>query len=85
MTENPTAKYIKFWFCVTFSALFFNRRHFRSDNDNLTFLSKLSLSYAFQANSSIGMFIVSEMTENPTVKYENFLFRGSPSVNFRSY
>ena len=82
MTEHPTAKYIKFWFCVTFSALFLNRRYFRSDNDNLTFLSKLSLSYAFQANSSIGMFIVSEMTENPTVKYENFWFRVSLSVNF---
>ena len=82
MTEHPTAKYIKFWFCVTFLALFFNRRHFRSDNDNLTFLSKLSLSYAFQANSSIGMFIMSEMTENPTVKYENFWFCASLSVNF---
>ena len=34
MKENPTAKYIKFWFCVTFSALSFNRRHFRSGNDN---------------------------------------------------
>ena len=33
-------------------------------------------------NSSIGMFIVSEMTENPTVKYENFWFRASLSVNF---
>ena len=51
MKENPTAKYIKFWFCVTFSALSFNRRHFRSGNDNLTYLSKLSLLYAFQANS----------------------------------
>ena len=51
MKENPTAKYIKFWFFVTFSALFFNRRHFRSGNDNLTYLSKLSLLYAFQANS----------------------------------
>ena len=70
MTENPTAKYIKFWFCVTLSALFFNRRHFRSGNDNLLFRSKLSLLYAFQANSSIGMFIVSEMTENPTAEYE---------------
>ena len=69
MTENTTAKYIKFWYCVTFSALFFNRRHFRSGNDNLRFLAKLSLLYAFQANSSIGMFIVSEMTENPTAKY----------------
>ena len=28
------------------------------------------------------MFIVSEMTENPTVKYENFWFRASLSVNF---
>ena len=77
MTEKPTAKYIKFWFCVTFSALFFNRRHFRAGNDNLTFLSKLSLLYAFQANSRIGMFIVSEMTENPTAKYEKFWFRAS--------
>ena len=51
MKENPTAKYIKFWFCVTFSALSFNRRHLRSGNDNLTYLSKLSLLYAFQANS----------------------------------
>ena len=68
------AKYIKFWFCVTFSALFFNRRHFRSGNDNLTFLSKLSLLYAFQANSSIGMFMVSEMTENPTGNKKNFGF-----------
>ena len=74
MTENPTAKYIKCWFCVTFSALFFNWRHFRSGNDNLTFLSKLSLLYAFQANSSIGMFIVSEMTENPTGNMKNFGF-----------
>ena len=74
MTENPTAKYIKCWFCVTFSALFFNRRHFRSGNDNLTFLSKLSLLYAFQANSSIGMFIVSEMTENPTGNMKNVGF-----------
>ena len=82
MTENPTANYIKFWFCVTFSVLFFNRGHFRSDNGNLTFLSKLSLSYAVQANSSIGMFIVSELTENPTVKYENFWFRASLSVYF---
>ena len=77
MTENPAAKYIKFWFCVTFSALFFNRRHFRSGNDNLTFLSKLSLLYAFQANSSIGMFIMREMTENPTTKYEKFWFHAS--------
>ena len=82
MTENPTAKYIKFWFCVTFSALFFNRRHFRSGNDNLTYRSKLSLLYAFQANSSIGMFIVSEMTENPTAKYEKFWFRASLLINF---
>ena len=58
MKQNPTAKYIKFWFCVTFSAWFFNRRHFRSGNDNLTYLSKLSLLNAFRANSSIGMFIV---------------------------
>ena len=31
MTENPAAKYIKFWFCVTFSGLFLrwvNRQHF---------------------------------------------------------
>ena len=82
MTENPTAKYIKFWFCVTFSALFFNRRHFRSGNDNLTHRSKLSLLYAFQANSSIGMFIVSETTENPTAKYEKFWFRVSLLINF---
>ena len=27
--------------------------------------------------SSIGMFIVSEMTENPTAKYEKFGFRES--------
>ena len=67
---------------MTFSALLFNRRHFRSGNDNLTFLSKLSLLYAFQANSSIGMFIVSEMTENPTVKYEKFWFRVSLFINF---
>ena len=81
MTENPTAKYIKCWFCVTFSA-FFNRQHFRSGNDNLTFLSKLSLLYAFQANSSIGMFIVSEMTENPTGYDEKFCFRASLLINF---
>ena len=77
MTEKQTAKCVKFWFCVKFSALFFNRRQFRSGNDNLTFLSKLSLLYAFQANPSIGMFIVSEMTENPTAKYEKFWFRAS--------
>ena len=82
MTENTKAKYIKFWFCVTFSALFFNRRHFRYGNDNLTFLSKLSLFHAFQANSSIGMFIVSEMTENQTAKYEKFWFRASLLINF---
>ena len=82
MTENPTAKYIKCWFCVTFSALFFNRRHFQSGNDNLTYRWKLSLLYAFQANSSIGMFIVSEMTENPTAKYEKFWFRASLLINF---
>ena len=82
MTENPTAKYIKFWFCVTFSALFFNRRHFRSGNDNLTYRSKLSLLYAFQANSSIGMFIASETTEHPTAKYEKFWFRASLLINF---
>ena len=76
MAENPTAKYIKFWFCVTFSALFFNRRHFRSGNDNLTFLSKLSLLYAFQANSSIAMFIMSEMTK------PNGWFRASLLINF---
>ena len=62
---------------MTFSALLFNRRHFRSGNDNLTFLSKLSLLYAFQANSSIGMFIVCEMIENPMAKYEKVWFRGS--------
>ena len=67
---------------MTFSALFFNQRHFRSGNDNLTFLSKLSLLYAFQANSSIGMFIVSEMTENLTAKFEKFWFRASLSSNF---
>ena len=53
MTDNPTAKYVKFWFCVTLSELFFrwgNRQHFPSGNDNLTFLSKLSLLYAFQVN-----------------------------------
>ena len=33
--------------------------------------------YAFQANSSIGMFIVSEITENSTAKYEKFWFRAS--------
>ena len=66
-----------------FSALFFNRRHFRSGNDNSTFLLKLSLLYAFQANSSIGMFIISEMTDNPTAKYENFWFRASLLINFR--
>ena len=82
MTENTTAKYIKFWYCVTFSALSFNRRHFRSGNDNLTFLAKLSLLYAFQANSSINMFIVSEMTENPTAKYEKFWFRASLLIHF---
>ena len=81
MTKNPTAKYIKFWFCVTFSALFFNRRHFRSGNDNLISLSKLSL-YAFQANSSNRMFIVNEMTENPTAKCEKFWFRASLLINF---
>ena len=48
----------------------------------LTFLSKLSLLYAFQANSSIGMFIVSEITENRTSKYEKFSFRASPLINF---
>jgi len=66
-----------------FSALPFrwdNRRHFQSGNDNLTFL--LSLLYAFQGNSSIGMFIVSEMTENPTAKYEKFWFRASLLTNF---
>ena len=83
MTENPTAKYIKFWFCVTLSALF-NRRHFRSGNDNLLFWSKLSLLYAFQANSSIGMFIVSEMTENPTAKYE-ILVSCEPVDYFRAH
>ena len=82
MTENPTANYIKFWFCMTFLALFFNRRHFRSGNDNLTFLLKLSLLYAFQANSSIGMFIVREMTENPRAKYEKFWFGASLLINF---
>ena len=80
--QNPTAKCIKFWFCVTFSALFFNRQHFRSGNDNLTFLSKLSLLYAFQANSRIGIFIVSEMTENPTAKYEKFWFWARLLINF---
>ena len=82
MTENPTAKYIKFWFCVMFSALSFNRRNLRSGNDNLTFLSKLSLSYALQANSSISMFIVSEMTENPKAKYEKCWFCASLLINF---
>ena len=67
---------------MTFSALFFNRRRFRSGNDNLTFLSKLSLLYAFQANSSIGMFIVSEITENQTAKYETFWFGASLLINF---
>ena len=67
---------------MTFSALFFNRRHFRSGNDKLTFLSELSLLYAFQANSSIGTFIVSKMTENLTAKYEKFWFRASLLINF---
>ena len=31
--------------------------------------------------SSIGMFIVSEMTENPTAKYEKFWFRASLLIN----
>ena len=84
MTENPTAKCIKFWFCVTLLALFFNRRHFRSGNDNLLFWSKLSLLYAFQANSSIGMFIVSEMTENPMAKYE-ILVSCEPVDYFRAH
>ena len=65
-----------------FSALFFNQRHFRSGNDNSTILLKLSFLYAFQANSSIGMFIVSEMTENQTTKYEKFRFRTSLLINF---
>ena len=30
---------------------------------------------------SIGMFIVSEMTENPTAKYENVWFRASLLIN----
>ena len=67
---------------MTFSALFFNRRHFRSGNDNLTFLSKLRLLYAFQANSSIGTFLVSENPENPTAKYEKYWFRVSLLINF---
>ena len=67
---------------MTLSALFFNRRHFRSSNDNLTFLSKLSLLYAFQANSSIVVFIVSEMTENPMAKHEKIGFRASLLINF---
>ena len=69
-----------------FSALPFrwdNRQHFPSGNDNLTFLLRLSLLYAFQGYSSIGMFIVSEMTENPTAKYEKFWFRASLLINFR--
>ena len=38
----------------------------------------LRLLNAFQANSNIGMFIVSEMTEKPTAKYEKlFWFRAS--------
>ena len=82
MTEIPTAKYLNFGFCVTFLALFFNRQHFRSGNGNLTFLSKLSLLYALQANSSVGTFIVSEMTENSTAKYEKFWFRASLLINF---
>ena len=68
-----------------FSALPFrwdNRQHFQSGNDNLTFLLKLSLLYASQGYSSIGMFIVSEMTENPTAKYEKFWFRASLLINF---
>ena len=69
--REPNGEVYKiFWFCVTLSALFFNLRHFRSGNDNLLFRSKLSLLYAFQANSNIGMFIVSEITENPTATYE---------------
>ena len=31
--------------------------------------------------SSIGMFIVSEMTENPTAKYKKFWFRASLLIN----
>ena len=56
MKENPMTRYIKFWFCMTFSALFFrrdNRRHFRSGNDNLTFLSKLSLWYASKRTQAL--------------------------------
>ena len=32
--------------------------------------------------SNIGLFIVSEMTENPTVKYVKFWFRATPLINF---
>ena len=67
---------------MALSALFFNQRHFRSSNDNLTFLSKLSLLYAFQANASIVVFIVSKMTENPMAKYEKIWFRASLLINF---
>jgi len=33
-------------------------------------------------HSSIGTFIVSEMTENPTTKYEKFCFCASLLINF---
>ena len=32
--------------------------------------------------SSIGMFIVSEMTENPTTKYVKYWFRATLLINF---
>ena len=63
----------RFEFFACFPRKFQALVSFSSGNDNLTFLPKLSLLYAFQANSGIGTFIVSEMTENPTTKYENLV------------
>ena len=82
MTENQTAKYVKFWFCMMFSALSFswdNRQHFRSGNNIsvevdfvVCFLSEFKDWYVDREWND----------KNPTARCEKFWFRASLLINF---
>ena len=82
MTENQTAKYIKFWFCVTFSALSFswdNWRHFRSGN-NISV--EVDFVVCFPSEFKHWYVDRERNDKNPTARCEKFWFRASLLINF---
>ena len=56
--------------------------HFRSGNDNLTFLSKLSLLYAFQMNFRHWFVYREQNNREPNDEVYKFWFRANPLINF---